>query len=120
VDLGTIRIRKDTLLLETNSRERLEEGKELLAEVLGGAVRHRDDKFKDLETALAENKARKESGEADETDSDDGIPPEVKAEIIGNFYRDHFQRWVDMAIPALGGATPRQAMKTDSPALHVG
>ncbi|MBI5525179.1 MAG: DUF2384 domain-containing protein [Deltaproteobacteria bacterium] len=112
VDLGTIRIRKDTLLLETNSRERLEEGKELLAEVLGEAIRHQDDEFKDLETTLAENRARKESGEADETDSDDGIPPEVKAEIIGNFYRDHFKRWVDMAIPALGGATPRQAVKT--------
>lgn len=40
------------------------------------------------------------------------LPPEVLAQAIEQFIRRHYAHWCDETIPALGGLTPRQAIKT--------
>ena len=40
------------------------------------------------------------------------IPPEVEPELIQKWKTEHYANWVDQALPALGGETPREASKT--------
>jgi hypothetical protein len=37
--------------------------------------------------------------------------PEVREQLVRTF-DEHYERWVDDKLPALGGQTPRQAVKT--------
>jgi hypothetical protein len=104
--LGAIRFERGRMRLETKSRERLERGKALLAELLDGVARHRMDSVKDLDVAMAEHAARPARGPADE------IPEEVQAELLAPILQQHVDSWIDEPIPALGGKTPRQAVKT--------
>jgi hypothetical protein len=39
------------------------------------------------------------------------IPPEVQAEVLGRFYEEHYRKWLDQPVPALGDRTPRHAAK---------
>jgi hypothetical protein len=47
------------------------------------------------------------------------VPPEVKAEVLGRFYEEHYRKWLDEPVPALGDRTPRHAatLKTVRPKL---
>ncbi len=103
--LGIIRIKEGRLRLEVHSKERLERGKAFLTGLLGDLGRHRLDGIKDLDAAMSETAA------AGPPPPDD-LPEEVQAEILSNFMQDRLLQWIDEAIPALGGKTPRQAVKT--------
>jgi hypothetical protein len=39
------------------------------------------------------------------------IPPEVAAGLARDFKARHYEAWLDMELPALEGATPRQAAR---------
>jgi hypothetical protein len=104
--LGSIRFEKGRMKLETKSRERLDRGKELLAECLAGVARHRVDSIKDLEVAMAEHAERPDREPADQ------IPDDVQARLLGPIMQRHIESWVDERLPALNGKTPRQAVKT--------
>lgn len=49
------------------------------------------------------------------TDGED-LPPEVQ-EVIRQMQAEHYARWIDEPIPALGGLSPRQASRASGPAL---
>lgn len=97
--LGTIRLADGELVLETMSRERLTRGKELLSETLGDLVTHRIDSLTDVEAAMRDAPPSREG-------------PEVAPEAVAAYLRDYYRRWLDESIPALGGKTPRKAVKT--------
>lgn len=40
------------------------------------------------------------------------IPPELKAQVEREFLRRHYERWPDEPVPALGGKTPKAAVRT--------
>jgi hypothetical protein len=40
------------------------------------------------------------------------IPPELKAQVEREFLRRHYERWPDKPVPALGGKTPKAAVRT--------
>lgn len=67
---------------------------------------HRADTFEDPEVALRERRGKASS--TAETD----LPPEVEQEVIGQFLREHYTKWIDEPVPALGGKTPREASRT--------
>jgi hypothetical protein len=51
----------------------------------------------------------------DEDADDDSVPeldPELKRKCVEKFMYKHYMDWLDVAIPALGGKTPREASKT--------
>jgi hypothetical protein len=37
------------------------------------------------------------------------VPPEVRAQIARDYFLSHYTRFLDDAIPALGGLSPREA-----------
>ncbi|HTJ41542.1 MAG TPA: antitoxin Xre/MbcA/ParS toxin-binding domain-containing protein [Kofleriaceae bacterium] len=43
---------------------------------------------------------------------DDDLPPELAHEVMLSMMRDHYRRWLDEPVPALGGKTPRKAART--------
>ena len=65
--LGTIEISGKRLILETNSVQRLHEGKNLLLENLSGSLVHKEDIFQDTNEILESM-----YGESDEKDNDAG------------------------------------------------
>ena len=56
------------------------------------------------------NRAR-ETGST-KTGADDEIPPEVAADVLRQFYDQHYREWIDMPLPALDGRSPKEAVRT--------
>lgn len=47
------------------------------------------------------------------------LPPELKAQVEGEFLRRHYERWPSEPVPALGGKTPKAAVRTKKGRLAV-
>ncbi len=103
--LGSIEVRDGRLILETMSRERLDKGKAMIAGLLGDLVRHRVDSIEDVEQAMEQRRG------APPVEREE-IPLEIQEELAGGFMQEHLEQWVDEPIPALGGQTPRRAIRT--------
>jgi hypothetical protein len=109
LSLGRIRVGADELVLETMSRERLARGKLLLEAVLFDAAAHRADSIAAPEAALRKHEHREQAhGIRGRTDD---VPEEVARQVVGQYLQDHYRRWVDSPLPALGGKTPRKAVR---------
>jgi hypothetical protein len=100
--LGSICFEKKHMVLEVNSRERLNKGKALIKKHVPDAV-HQVDTFEDIDKYLASMKD-KPSPEPSED-----IPFEVQQEMYTQFMDSHMKKWLKEKIPALGGKSPRQA-----------
>ncbi len=110
--LGRIHHDTQTLVLETNSRERLDRGRALLDRVFGKALHHKADAFTDVEAKLREPRPPRPP--------EPDIPPEDQAELIGAYLREQYlTRWVREPIPALGGQTPRAAVRSKQGRVRV-
>jgi hypothetical protein len=113
VTLGSIRISAGRLILDVNSRERLERGKALIESALQGLVTHEADSIQDFESAMREYRDSPNHSDKPKR-SESEIPDDVRREIIGQHIQQHYLRWIDEPLPALGGKTPRKAAKTRS------
>ncbi|MBI3208691.1 MAG: SEC-C domain-containing protein [Candidatus Solibacter usitatus] len=106
--MANIRIGGGELVLECNSRERVERGKLLLLSVAGDLLRHLRDEFttqKELKAraAVAPRGVPKRGGE---------IPKEVRDQVMTRYMEQHYAGWPDIELPALDGKTPREAVRT--------
>jgi hypothetical protein len=104
--LGTAEIKDNKLILESNSRKRLEKGKKLILEALSDAIIHKVDTFQDPMEAL---KAYKESSAEKPMNE---LPMEIQQQYYTQFMQKHSEKWLREKIPALDGKTPMQAVKT--------
>ena len=102
--LGAAEIAGDALVLSTNSRERAERGRDLLASHLSKLVGAPLTSHQDLEKMLEE---RPES-----TPMEPDLPPEVAEQAVHSYLDDHYRRTLDDPLPILDGKTPHQAVKT--------
>jgi hypothetical protein len=103
--LGRVFFDRDTLILESNSKERLQRGKELMQEHLPG-VKHKADSYEDIYKhleSLKENPVKQPPSD---------IPFEVQQEAYTRFMEHHCRKWLTDKIPVLGGKTPRQAIRS--------
>jgi hypothetical protein len=102
--LGRFVLEDGRLVFETTSRQRAERGKEFIQGLLGEAVKFKAIAYEDVKQALrhAPERAQSETPE---------IPPEMQAELLERFYEDHYRKWVDQPVPALGNRTPRHAAR---------
>jgi hypothetical protein len=105
--LGQIKFDDRRLVLETNSRERLERGKQVLGERLADVARHRIDSIKDVDIALEEHRSS-----TDRKPTADEIPEDVQAELVSQFIQERMMAWIDEPVPMLGNKTPRQVART--------
>ena len=106
--LGTFRIEGPELVFECNSKQRHKRGKKLLDGLAGSALRHLRDEFttqKEMKRQALDNPRAAESKVEE-------IPLEVRQQLLTEYMERHFATWPDMALPALDGKTPRQAVKT--------
>jgi hypothetical protein len=113
--LGSIRIEGAEMVFESNSKQRHKRGKRMLAELAGPALKHLRDEF----TTQREMKRRVMSEPRAAEPVRDEIPPEVRHKLITEVLEQHTAKWPDMAVPALDGKTPRQAVKTAAGKLKV-
>lgn len=91
------------LRLETNSRERADALRSRAVAACGGLLRHRAREHADplsLPVRAAVAGAPVEPS-----------PPEA-AELLLDFKRRHYAEWLDAVLPALGGLSPREAVRT--------
>ena len=102
--VGTIFVEDRRVVFETTSQRRAERGKEFLERFLGDAVKFRAIAYEDVGQALKRAPVQPK-------DKAPEIPPEVQAELLGRFYEEHYHKWLDEPVPALGDRTPRQAAK---------
>ena len=109
--LGSIEIDGARLTAEVNSEAREEALRQIVAAALGAKARHRATEIRSIEQMLAQAPESgpdpvlaKESAALAEL-------PEVKAKMAEILAR-HYEHWVHEKIPALGGRTPLQAIRS--------
>jgi hypothetical protein len=102
--LGHIRIEGRQVTVECNSKERLERGKELVERVADAGLRHVRDQF----TSQAELKR----GALERKPAPPRNITAAEREAVTQVLERHYDTWIDMSIPALGGKTPREAALT--------
>jgi hypothetical protein len=110
-----MRVEGAELAFECNSKQRHERGKRMLADLAGPALKHLRDEF----TTQREMKRRSLTEPRPTEPAADEIPPEVRNKLIAEYMEEHTAKWPDMALPALDGQTPRQAVKTAAGKLKV-
>lgn len=103
VELGRARIHGTQLVLETNSRNRADTLRGRIEAACGPAIRHRTRAHADPLSERARN--------AGPTPPPEPIPPEIQ-HVLREHKRRHYAAWVDDALPALDGETPRNAVRT--------
>lgn len=103
--LGTVRIEKKRLVLESNSKKRLARGKKLLEKALADAVVHKLDTFQDPGEALKAHQDKPLKREHE-------IPMDIQQQLYTQYMKSHYEKWFQERIPALGGLTPMEAIRT--------
>jgi hypothetical protein len=109
--LGNVELENKALVLGVNSRQRSDRGRVLLSEILGRRVRQPLVKTETVEQVMAS----RDAAEPQELD----IPEEERCAIIHDQMDRHYRSVLDEPVPALGGETPRAAVKTDSGRIKV-
>jgi hypothetical protein len=102
--LGSIELEKKALVLGVNSRQRADLGRALLSEILGRRVGQPSVKAESVEQLMAS----RDDAEPQELD----ISEEERCAIIHDQMERHYRNVLDEPVPALGGETPRAAVKT--------
>ena len=97
------------LRLEAQSRTRLQLGRGFLEAHAGRLLKHQGDAFQSLDEIKQRMAASREPRERAEP-----IPAEIEREMILQMKAQHYATWADDPLPALGGKTARQAVKTAS------
>ncbi len=106
--LGRIQIKDRQMTVEVNSEERAKRFREIADKALPAGSRYLSTLQESLAAAIEDHK-RDQEGDSPREDIND--LPEVKA-MLKEQLRSYYRQWVDMDVPALGGKTPKQAMKT--------
>jgi hypothetical protein len=107
--LGTLVLQGKRLVFEVISRSRAERGRAMVEALAGSAVTHRATSYEDVDQALARHRARPRR----QTRAP-AAPPEVEAQVVGQFLEQHYRSWIAEPLPALDGLTPREAAALDS------
>lgn len=104
--LGTFGFERGRLIFEAMSKARAERGRQMLEACAGDAVKFRATEYEGVGRALARppRAARKTAP----------VPPEIEAQLVGQFYERHYRAWPETPLPALGNRTPREAAGSPS------
>ena len=106
---GHVQVGGGHLRLEAQSRTRLQLGRGLLEADAGRFLKHQGDVCLPLDEIK-----RQAAASSGPPESAPPIPPEMEREIVLQMKAAHYATWPDDPLPALGGKTARQAVKTES------
>jgi len=109
--IGTVFIKGGFLVAETNSLERALRLRGRLEEILGGVIAFRSMRSRDLADIHPPSPEERErlAREREELNA----RPEIR-DMLGRMLENYYlKKWPGAKIPALGGRTPQEAMKTE-------
>jgi len=90
--------------VSVNSRRRMERARAFIEPLLAGLIGEAEVAIKSVEDAMAENQdapsRRRRS-----------VPKRVEREVTQRFLDTYYRDWLDEKIPALGGKSPREAVR---------
>ncbi|MGY8709726.1 hypothetical protein RAD16_28640 [Bradyrhizobium sp. 18BD] len=109
--LADIRLDDRKLVLSANSKQRCDRGCALLSDVLGRRLRKPTVKTESIEQVMA----ARDSGAPNQLD----IPEDEQRAIVHDYMDRHYRDVLDQPVPALGGRTPRAAVKTAGGRIKV-
>lgn len=90
--------------LSVNSRPRLERARAFIEPLLTGFIGEPEIETKSVEEAMAEAREAPVSSRRK-------VPKRIEQEVTKRFLGEHYRKWLDDKIPALGGKTPREAAR---------
>ena len=106
--LGTLELKGKTLLVNVNSAQRAEKVEAIMTEACGDLLKRPLTTIRTLEQMRSEHRSDRPQEAADE------IPPEIARQIMRDHLDKHYRETLDAPIPALGGKSPRQAVRTEA------
>ena len=104
--LGSLELAGKTLLVTVNSAERAAKVQTLIGAAAGDLLRAPLTTIRTVEQMRADQRRNGPSDAADE------IPPEIAHQLMRDHLDKHYRETLDAPIPALGGKSPRQAVRT--------
>lgn len=110
VILGTLKIDKNEMIVQTNSEERAKKLKKEIEKRLKGHARLIRKEVKNLDEIVTTDPDEEESL-PDEPTKSYMEDPKLRA-VIEETFKEHWDEWLDSEIPAFGGRTPRETAKT--------
>jgi hypothetical protein len=104
--LGSLELKGKTLLVSVNSAERAAKVEALIKTAVGDLVRSPLTAIRTVDQVRAEQHHGGQQEPAEE------IPPEIARKLMRDYMDKHYRETLDAPIPALGGKSPRQAVRT--------
>lgn len=104
--LGSVELKGKMLLVTVNSPERAAKVQTLIGAAAGDLLRAPLTTIRTLEQVRADQRRDGPREAADE------IPPEIARQLMRDHLDKHYRETLDAPIPALGGKSPRQAVRT--------
>ena len=109
--LGSLTIENQTLVAEVNSTPRARRIRKEIEKRIGAGVRFERDVVTSPERMLEDGKRPKPDPDRDREERELMADPAVRSAMKKQF-EAHYEDWADRKLPALGGLTPRRAVKT--------
>ncbi len=104
--LGSLELTGKTLLVTVNSAQRAAQVEALISAAAGDLLRSPLTTIRTVDQMRADQRRDGPREEADE------IPPEIAHQLMRDHLDKHYRETLDAPIPALGGKSPRQAVRT--------
>lgn len=104
--LGHLELKGKSLLISVNSSARADRVRKLVMKAAGQHLKQPLTTIRTVEQMMAE-----EQDELDLEDVDE-IPPEIARQIVQEHMDQHYRETLDAPIPALGGKSPYQAVRS--------
>ncbi len=104
--LGSLELKGKSLLVTVNSAARAAKVEALVAEAAGECLKRPLTKIRTVEQMMAEERPERPQEGADE------IPPQIARQITHDYMDKHYRETLDAPLPALGGKSPRQAVRS--------
>jgi hypothetical protein len=120
VSVATLDLRADILTVEANSVERGRRARELVERLAGAAIRHRGTTHEDVRRQVIEGVTASALGGSNEGVESAALDPGVAEALVLEHFSRHYRAWLDEAVPALDGRTPREAAKSHDLRSRVG
>jgi hypothetical protein len=119
VNMATIEVSPGKMIVRANSRERALMMEEKIASILDIPMGSATWKIEDPKTFEETNICTPKSPKPSQSPKKSGLPPAQEKALLQEYFREYYQRWPDMNIPALGGKTPRELLKTPDGKIQV-
>ena len=104
--VGTAKVARSKLVIETMSRERLALVRERIERTAGATIAFESERFETPDAASARSKRSRASAPPAAA-----MSQEEKARALAEFLEEHYATWPDHAMPGLDGKTPHEAAR---------